>query len=316
MTSPLNIVFAGTPAFGILCLDAIASSEHTLSAIYTQPDRPAGRGRQVQMSDVKAWALEHQIPVYQPLNFKTQESIDTFAALKPDVMVVIAYGLILPKAILEIPRFGCVNVHASLLPRWRGASPIQHALLHGDKQTGVTIMQMDEGMDTGDMLAIESCTIQAHQTSQNLHDELAQLAVAPLLKTLDALTTQSVLPQKQDGSLATYAPKIKKEQAKINWSLSAADIDQLIRAYYPWPIAFTHANDQLIRIHFAKPLAKKHTYAPGTIISIDKTGILVASLCDCILIEKLQFPGGKVLSVAQWLNANQNHILQPGFILQ
>ncbi|MBI2784774.1 MAG: methionyl-tRNA formyltransferase, partial [Legionella longbeachae] len=179
----LNIIFAGTPEFGLHCLDALLQSDHHLQAIYTQPDRPAGRGRKLQASAVKEWALKQSIPIYQPLNFKNPEVIAELAALKPDVMIVIAYGLILPKTVLEIPKLGCINVHASLLPRWRGASPIQSAILHGDTESGVTIMQMDVGMDTGAMLHKVSCPISATETASSLHNKLSQIAAQPLLES-------------------------------------------------------------------------------------------------------------------------------------
>ncbi|HAU1882018.1 TPA: methionyl-tRNA formyltransferase, partial [Legionella pneumophila] len=187
----LTVVFAGTPEFGLPCLDALIQSRHHLKAVYTQPDRPAGRGRKLQESPVKEWAINHQIPVYQPLNFKNQEAVDELSALKPDVMVVIAYGLILPKAVLEIPRLGCINVHASLLPRWRGASPIQHAILHGDAESGVTIMQMDVGLDTGPMLCKATCPVTSSDTAGSLHDKLAKMSVKPLLDVLEALASNS-----------------------------------------------------------------------------------------------------------------------------
>jgi methionyl-tRNA formyltransferase len=216
----------------------------------------------VQASAVKEWAIAHQIPVFQPLNFKTNESINELASLKPDILVVIAYGLILPRAVLDLPRLGCINVHASLLPRWRGASPIQQALLSGDSETGVTIMQMDSGLDTGAMLHHVSCPISNDNASQ-LHDRLAKLAVSPLLQTLNALATGSSHAVVQDNHLATYAPKINKEDALIDWQKPAIEIDRQIRAFNPWPIAFTHAKDCILRIHQACVLQKPHQEQPG-----------------------------------------------------
>ena len=207
MTS-LNIVFAGTPTFALPCLDALATSTHRLQAIYTQPDRPAGRGRKLQASAVKEWAEAHQLPVFQPLNFKQEGAINELASIAPDIMVVIAYGLILPRAVLELPRFGCINVHASLLPRWRGASPIQQAILHGDAETGITIMQLDAGMDTGPMLTRIPCTI-ANDTAGELHDRLSQLAASPLLATLEAIAAGRAQADAPDNNIATHAPKSK-----------------------------------------------------------------------------------------------------------
>lgn len=310
----LNIVFAGTPEFGLPCLEALVKSKHTIKAIYTQPDRPAGRGRVVQESAIKTWAKAHQLPIYQPINFKEPAAVNELRALMPDVLVVIAYGLILPVSILTLPHLGCINVHASLLPRWRGASPIQQAILSGDTQSGITIMQMDKGMDTGDMLMQSACPIASTDTAGHLHDRLAQLAVTPLLATLDALSSQ-VIPTKQDNACATYAPKINKSTAIIDWQQPAITIDRQIRAFNPWPIAHTSINGQILRIYQAKPLEQDSDAQPGTIVSIDKTGMLIATGSGMILIERLQFPGGKTLLVHDWLNAHRNQ-LPIGLILQ
>lgn len=302
---PLNIVFAGTPAFTLPCLDALAASQHHLQAVYTQPDRPAGRGRVLQASAVKTWALAHQLPVYQPINFKDPQAIADLAALSPDILVVIAYGLILPQAVLDIPRLGCINVHASLLPRWRGASPIQQAILHGDPETGVTIMQLDAGMDTGAMLTRVSCPILSNDTAECLHDRLAELAAIPLVNTLDLLASGQATAEPQNNTLATHAPKIKKEDAAINWNQSAIDIDRQIRAFNPWPITWTQIDDQIIRIHQAHVIEQSTAHQPGTIISMDKHGMLVATGKNALLVETLQFPNGKAMSVANWLNAGR-----------
>ncbi|WP_392537866.1 methionyl-tRNA formyltransferase [Legionella sp. 227] len=305
--SQLNIVFAGTPEFGLPCLDALLHSRHHIQAIYTQPDRPAGRGRKLHASAVKEWALTQKIPVYQPLNFKNPEAISELAALKPDVMIVIAYGLILPKAVLDIPRLGCINVHASLLPRWRGASPIQSAILHGDAETGVTIMQMDVGMDTGAMLRKVSCSLTASETAQSLHDKLAQISAQPLLQTLDELANQTIQPEIQNNELATYAHKINKEDACINWHHSAIEIDRRIRAFNPWPIAYTTFEHEILRVHQAQIVALPAQHAAGTVVHLDKKGMLVATGDQGLLIEKIQFPGGKVISIADWLNSSKSH---------
>lgn len=304
----LSIVFAGTPAFACPSLEGIANSQHYLTAVYTQPDRPAGRGRRLQTSPVKQWATDHAIPVYTPQNFKDIKAIETLASLKPDVLVVAAYGLILPQAVLDIPRFGCINVHASLLPRWRGASPIQHAILHGDQQTGVSIMQMEAGLDTGPVFKETRCDISSTDTAASLHDTLAQLGVQPLLETLDALTeTPPIIPREQQHASATLAPKISKQQAAILWDSSALDIDRHIRAFNPWPIATTAADDTTLRIHQA---SIPHTptvsdiQEPGRIVTIDKRGILVATGNGILCIERLQFPGGKALPISDCLNSN------------
>lgn len=315
MTS-LNLVFAGTPAFTVPALDALAASKHQLSAVYTQPDRPAGRGRRLQASPAKLWAEKHQIPVYQPLNFKTLEAQNELKALKPDLLVVIAYGLILPQAVLDIPRLGCINVHASLLPNWRGASPIQSSLLHGDTETGVTIMQLDAGMDTGPMLTRATCSISSDTTASSLHNTLALLAQQPLLETLDALAEGRAHPIAQQHEQASYAPKITKQDAIINWKKSAIHIDRQIRAFNPWPIARTEAGDQTLRVHQARALLDESTdKEPGTIVSLDRAGILVATGEGLLRIETIQFAGGKALSVSNWLHGGKQ-TLYPGLKLQ
>ncbi|QLZ67954.1 methionyl-tRNA formyltransferase [Legionella sp. PC1000] len=311
--SRLNIVFAGTPEFGLPCLSALLHSTHHIQAIYTQPDRPAGRGRKLHASAVKEWALNHQIPVYQPSNFKNPEAIAELAAFKPDVIVVIAYGLILPKAVLEIPRLGCINVHASLLPRWRGASPIQSAILHGDTESGVTIMQMDAGMDTGAMLRKITCPISTSETAQSLHDRLAEISAQPLLQTLDELAAQTAKSETQNNELATYASKINKEDAHINWQQTAVEIDRKIRAFNPWPIAYTHLGEEILRIHQAKIVALPFSQTPGTIVSIDKKGMLIATGEQGLLVERIQLPGAKVISIADWLNSSKSQV-HAGFV--
>ena len=310
----LNIVFAGTPAFAQPCLDAIAASNHLLKAIYTQPDRPAGRGRKLQASAVKEWGIAHEIPIIQPLNFKHDDTLDELASFAPDVMVVIAYGLILPQKVLNLPRFGCINVHASLLPRWRGASPIQQALLHGDQETGVTIMQMDAGMDTGAILTQVSLST-LNDTAGQLHDRLSQISAAPLLLTLEALATGKTKAIAQDNDLSTHAPKINKEDAAINWLNSADVIDRQIRAFNPYPIAYTTVGDLTLRIHQAKIIVQPCSQMPGTVLSIDKQGLLVACGHHALLIERLQFPGAKSMSVADWLHAGRQQLYK-GLVLQ
>jgi len=314
MTS-LNLVFAGTPAFTCPALDALAASKHHLAALYTQPDRPAGRGRRMQASPAKLWAEQHHIPVYQPLNFKTEAAQAELRALAPDVLVVIAYGLILPETVLDIPRLGCINVHASLLPNWRGASPIQSSLLHGDAETGVTIMQLDAGMDTGPMLTRATCTIPPDATAATLHDTLAQLAQAPLLETLDALAEGRAHPVPQEHERASYAPKITKQDALINWHTPAIHIERQIRAFNPWPIARTEAGEQTLRIHQARALPQSTDAKPGTILSLDPSGMFIATGKNILRIDIIQFAGGKTLSISDWLNGGKQ-TLYPGLVLQ
>ena len=309
--SKLTIAFAGTPAFGIPCLNALHASEHTLTALYTQPDRPAGRGRKMQPSAVKLWGEAHDLPIYQPLHFKDAETKQALADLKLDLLIVIAYGLLLPPEILALPRLGCINVHASILPRWRGASPIQQALLHGDPTTGITIMQMDKGMDTGAVFTSKEITIAPRDTTTHLHDTLADLAPEPLLETINALAAGHAISTPQDNTHATYAPKITKENARINWHNTAIAIDQQIRAFNPWPIATTQLGDVTLRIHQARAL---NTTPPGSIIAIDPQGITVATSNGALLIEIFQFPGGKAMPVADWLHAGR-HQLDIGTVL-
>lgn len=306
MMRNLNLVFAGTPEFGLPCLEALYASQHHLQAIYTQPDRPAGRGRKLQASAVKEWALKHDLPVYQPLNFRNTDSVSELAHLKPDVLIVIAYGLILPKAVLEIPRLGCINVHASLLPRWRGASPIQHAILYGDTESGVTIMHMDEGLDTGAMLKKVSCPLSLEDTASSLHDTLSKISPQPLLDVLEDLAKGRINPQVQNQDLATYAGKINKEDAHIDWQHSAEAIDCKIRAFNPWPVAFVLWNGEVVRVHKATCLDETSTKTPGTVVSLDKKGMVVAAQDKHLRIEKIQFPGGKIISIADWLNSGKN----------
>ncbi len=290
-------------------------SEHQLLAVYTQPDRPSGRGQKLQSSPVKQWALDHNVPVHQPFHFKSQEALDTLRSLGAELMVVIAYGLILPQAVLEIPHNGCVNVHASLLPRWRGASPIQQALLHHDELTGITIMQMDRGMDTGNILSTIVCPIDSTETAESLNDKLAHLSSAPLLDVIKKIANKTVMPRPQDDQHATYAPKISKSDAAILWHRAATEIDCQVRALYPWPIAFTLLNKETLRIHQSRVLNQTVSAVPGTIIAIDKQGISIATGHQVLAIEKIQFAGGKVLHVSDWLNAHQKH-LQIGMVLK
>jgi methionyl-tRNA formyltransferase len=313
--TPLNIIFAGTPAFTGPALHAILASKHTLSALYTQPDRPKGRGRTIQASAAKLWAKAHDIPVYQPINFKQQAVRDELKALTPDILVVIAYGLILPPEVLSIPKLGCINVHASLLPYHRGAAPIQYSILNNDTITGISIMQMDAGMDTGPVFKTVTCPILPSTTAGELHDVLAELAAKPLIAVLDALASeQSITPIPQNNQLASYAPKITTQDARINWAESANTIANQIRALNPFPIARTTAGGEMLKIHQAIALNQSTHAPPGCILEINKTGLFVATGEYILQINSIQFSGGKALLVADWLNANKK-TLYPGLIL-
>jgi methionyl-tRNA formyltransferase len=312
LSKSYNIIFAGTPQFSVSALSHLLNSRHTIKAVYTQPDRPAGRGRKVTASPVKELALQHQLPIYQPVTLRDVSEQQKLAALDADIMVVVAYGLLLPLPVLTAPKLGCLNIHASLLPRWRGAAPIQRAILAGDSETGVTIMQMNEGLDTGDMLYKVGCTINADDTSLTLQQKLAQIGAEALLKTLDQLS--SIHAEVQNNSLANYAHKITKEEAKLDWALPAIELDRKIRAFIPWPVAFTQCENNLLRIFAADVLDKEVKATPGTIVEVSTNGIDVATGQGILRIKSLQLPGGRQLPVADVLNARQN-VFAPGKML-
>lgn len=302
MSNPLSVVFAGTPEFSVPVLDALLRSRHRVLAAYTQPDRPAGRGRQLSASAVKQFAVEHDLPVEQPSTLKDPSALERLASWSADVMVVVAYGLLLPAAALQIPKRGCINVHASLLPRWRGAAPIQRALLAGDTQTGVTIMQMDVGLDTGDMLLIRVTPIQSVDTSQTLHDRLSVLGAQALIETLDTLDTITPQPQPSEG--VTYAQKLRKEEALIDWSASAEHIDRAIRAFNPWPVAETRWTGQQLRIWEAEPVTQVHSQPPGAVLRLSADGIDVAAGESAVRLKRVQLAGRKAVSAAEFARAH------------
>ncbi|EKO3501813.1 methionyl-tRNA formyltransferase [Vibrio fluvialis] len=303
MSQSLRIVFAGTPDFAARHLAALLSSDHEVIAVYTQPDRPAGRGKKLTASPVKNLALEHNIPVYQPENFKSDEAKQELAALNADIMVVVAYGLLLPKAVLDTPKLGCINVHGSILPRWRGAAPIQRSIWAGDSETGVTIMQMDVGLDTGDMLKIATLPIEASDTSGSMYDKLAELGPQALVECLSDIAQGTAVAVKQDDALANYAQKLSKEEAKIDWTLSAQAIERCVRAFNPWPMSHFAVADNQIKVWQARVEAGSSTQAAGTILKADKTGIYVATGAEILVLESLQIPGKKALPVQDILNA-------------
>jgi len=297
-----RIIFAGTPEFSVNCLAAILQSDHTVCAVYTQPDRQAGRGRKLHASPIKELALQHNIPIYQPSTLKTPEAQAELQALQADMMVVVAYGLLLPKAVLDAPRLGCVNVHASILPRWRGAAPIQRALLAGDATTGITLMKMDVGLDTGDMLKIATTDILPTDTGQSLHDRLAQLGANLLAEQLDQLENLPATPQ--DHKQATYAAKLEKGESLLNWRDDAISLDRKIRAFNPWPGTQVDLFDQTLRVWEAKIIAMETTAMPATILRSQRDGIDVATGNGVLRLLKIQKAGGRVLNVADFLNGH------------
>ncbi|CDF97662.1 methionyl-tRNA formyltransferase [Avibacterium paragallinarum] len=306
MTKPLNIIFAGTPEFAAVHLAALLNSKHNVIAVYTQPDKPAGRGKKLQASAVKQLAEQHNLPVYQPKSLRNVEAQQTLQALNADVMVVVAYGLILPKAVLDAPRLGCLNVHGSILPRWRGAAPIQRAIWAGDKQSGVTIMQMNEGLDTGDMLHKVYCEIAPEETSLSLYHKLENLAPPALIEVLDGLEAGKFPPEPQEEILANYADKLSKQEAKLDWQLPAAQLERCIRAFNPWPISYfvttdSEGKEQSLKVYQANVLPHQPQPA-GTILRTDKTGIQIVTAEGVLNLTQLQPAGKKPMSAQDLLN--------------
>ncbi len=299
---PLKIIYAGTPDFAVPALQALIQSAHEVVAVYTQPDRPSGRGRKVQFGPVKQIALDAGISVEQPSSLKDESAQAVLEGYKADVMVVAAYGLVLPQVVLDMPIYGCLNIHGSLLPRWRGAAPIHRAIQAGDKETGVTIMQMAAGLDTGDMLLKVICPITAEDTGQTIHDKLASDGAEALLKVLALVGSGKLTPEVQDESLTSYAYKLEKSEAEIDWSQSAQQIDQTIRAFNPWPVAYTTFNGKPLRIYMSK-LESSHSDEPaGTVISESSEGICAATGDGIVSFSRLQLPGKKAMNVKDFLN--------------
>ncbi|MBZ2169568.1 methionyl-tRNA formyltransferase [Marinobacter sp. F4216] len=307
----MRLVFAGTPDFAASALKALLGTSHTIVGVYTQPDRPSGRGRKLIPSPVKQVALDAGIPVFQPVSLKTPEAQQELANLKADAMIVAAYGLILPKAVLEIPVHGCINIHASILPRWRGAAPIQRAIAAGDEESGITIMQMDEGLDTGAMLLKVTTPIESTDTGGSLHDRLAELGGQAIVNAMDAMEQGGLTGEAQDDADACYAHKLSKEEGHIDWSRDASAIERLIRAFNPWPGTFTDLGDQRIRIHQAEVLAEQSDEPAGTVIRRERDGIDVACGAGTLRITRLQLPGARAQSANDLINGGKQ-LLLPG----
>jgi len=299
----LRVLFAGTPDFAAAHLQALIDApDISVIGVYSQPDRPAGRGKKLTASPVKKLAVEYQLPVFQPQSLKDPEQQRILSELQADIMVVVAYGLILPQAVLDAPRLGCINVHASILPRWRGAAPIQRAIEAGDSETGVTIMQMDAGLDTGAMLSVSRCEIDSSETSASLHQKLEQLGAPALLHTLAALSNSLAVAVEQDDQLSCYAAKITKQEALVDWSQPAQLLDRQIRAFNPFPAAYTTLGELRIKIWQAEP-TKATGLTPGQIISTDNAGLLVSCGEQSLLLTEIQLPGKSRMAVSEVLKS-------------
>ncbi|MGE0114678.1 MAG: methionyl-tRNA formyltransferase [Steroidobacteraceae bacterium] len=300
----MRIVYAGTPEFAVPALAALCGSSHQVLAVYTQPDRPAGRGRFLTASPVKAYALAHGLPVEQPVNFRDAAQVGRLRSYAPDALVVAAYGLILPQAVLDIPRYGCINIHASLLPRWRGAAPIQRALLAGDAETGVTIMRMEAGLDTGPMLRKQGFAITAQDTAATLHDRLADLGATLLLAVLNDLPETLASAQRQPEAGVTYAKKLSKAEALLDWSLPATQLERQVRAFIPWPIAETRLHGEQLRVWQASVVDAAHHAVPGTVLNASAAGIQVACGTGILNLVQVQQAGRKMLAASDFIKSH------------
>lgn len=299
----MRIVFAGTPEFAAEHLKALLDSPYDIVAVYTQPDRPAGRGQKLMPSPVKQLAAQHGIPVLQPPTLRDADAQAELAALQPDLMVVVAYGLILPQVVLDIPRLGCINSHASLLPRWRGAAPIQRAVEAGDPESGVTVMRMEAGLDTGPMLLKVSTPISATDTGGSLHDRLAEMGPPAVLQAIAGLADGTLQGEVQDDALATYAHKLNKDEARLDWNRPAVELERLIRAFNPWPVCHSTLSGEAVKV-LAATLAEGHGQ-PGEIISASKDGLVVACADQALCLTRLQLPGGKALNFSDLFNSRR-----------
>jgi methionyl-tRNA formyltransferase len=300
----MRIIFAGTPQFAVPSLQRLIDLNHDVCAVYTQPDRPAGRGQQLQLSPVKTLALAHTIPVFQPLSLKNEEDLQILQQLNADLMVVVAYGMMLPQSVLDAPRFGCINGHGSLLPRWRGAAPIQRAVIEGDAQTGVTIMQIVKKLDAGDMLHKEVYIIKSTDTSADVHDVLSVLSAEGLEKVLPQIENGTLTIEPQDETLVTYAQKLTKEESRLDWTQNADVLVRKIHGLNPWPVAYTLYNGNTMKIWQAEVLNETHTLQAGQVRATHKT-FDVATGQGFVRIHELQLPNGKRMSASAFLAAHE-----------
>lgn len=302
----MRIIFMGTPDFSVPTLEALVASEHEVAAVVTQPDKPKGRGKEIHMSPVKECALKHNIPVYQPVRARDEAFVEEMRTLKPDAMVVIAFGQILPKSLLDLPKYGCVNIHASLLPKYRGAAPIQWAVINGDEETGITTMMMDVEMDTGDMLEKTVIKLNPDETGGSLFDRLSLLGGDLILSTLSKLEKGEITPQPQDHAQATYVKKISKSMGDIDWTMDAVSIERLVRGLNPWPSAFTRWNGKMLKIWEAKVLPDQETKAPcGSVISASDEGLKIQTGNGVLCVTSLQLEGKKRMDTAAFLRGYQ-----------
>ena len=304
MTKALRVVFAGTPEFAVPALEALARSRHSVVAVYTQPDRPAGRGRKLTASAVKSAGLRHGLPVEQPATLKDAEVARKLAAYAPDVIVVAAYGLLVPQAVLDLPQYGCVNVHASLLPHWRGAAPIERALLAGDRETGISIMRMEAGLDTGPVYARYPIAIRSDDTAGNLRERLAGLGAHAIVEVIEKICAGAASVEPQDPAAATYARKLEKTEARIDWRLAAEDIERRVRAFNPWPIAESRWNGEQLRIWAAHVVEREVAAPPGAIIDSASAALAVACGINALALDVVQLAGRRAIPARRFLAAH------------